>query len=112
MKLMTSAEKLYYGSLIANFLAYRITAEEEKILHEWVCADDENMDLFESLIDDMNQEWAKKWFYVAGVSTRSIKWKKRDGWYKPETKAIADFYIVMAVVFAFLLLVYFVLEFT
>ena len=110
MKEMTSAEKLYYGSLIAKFMANRASAEEEKVLHDWMCEDDENMKLFENLIDDFNQGWAKKWFYVAGVSTKGVKWKKKDGWYKPETKNIADLYIVMLVVFAFLLLVYLVLK--
>ena len=111
MKHLSLHEQLKYGSLIVKFMTYHINVQEEIELHEWVVKDQRNMSLFENLIDDNNQEWAKKWFYNAGVSTRGIKWKKKDGWYKPETKNICDFYILMAGVFVFLLIVYLVLEY-
>lgn len=102
-------ERFIYGTLIARLLADRITEEEEMQLDEWVSASDENMKLFEDLINEYKSEWAKQWFAEAGVSTRGIKWKKVDGWYRPETNT-RHFYILAVLVFLALVAVYLVLE--
>ena len=98
-----------YGSLIAKMMREKITDNEAQELDEWVLSNDDNMMLFESLINEYKQEWAKEWFIQAGVSIRGIKWERVEGWYKRD-KNLWDFYIVMAGVFLFLVLVYLVLE--
>lgn len=89
-----------------------LLAEKPGELDEWVCANEENMKLFEDLTNDFKSKWAKQWFAEAGVNTRFIKWKNMDGWYKPETKSLVDFYILMAVVFAVMAGVYLILKIT
>ena len=103
-------EKYIYGTLIAKLMRDKITEQEARQLDEWILRSDENRKLFENLINDYKAAWAKKWFRDAGVSYRGIKWINVDSWYKPEHKNVWDFYIVMAVMFAFLALVYFVLS--
>jgi hypothetical protein len=103
-------ENYKYGTLIANLMREKITDQESLELDNWVGERQENMKLFEALINEYKQEWAKDWFRKSGVSTKGIKWTKNvEGWYKRD-KNVWDFYIVMAVVFLFLGLVYFVLE--
>lgn len=99
-----------YGTLIAKLMRDKITDSEAQELDEWILKSESNMKLFETLINDYKADWAKGWFRAAGVSYRGIKWKKVTGWYKPEHKNVWDFYVVMAVVFLFLVIVYFVLE--
>ena len=111
MKQMSLAEKNAFGTLVVKFMTGKINAAEDQQLHEWLCDSEDHLFLFENLIDDINQKWAQKWFYEADVSTKGVKWKKIYGWYRPETKSLADFYIVMAVVCAFLILIYIVLEY-
>jgi hypothetical protein len=103
-------EEHIYGRLIAKLMSDKITQEESAQLEKWICENDQNMRLFEDLINDWKWKWAKQWFKNHGIDTRSIKWKDPDGWYKPDKKNLRDFYIVMAVMFLFLVLVYFVLE--
>lgn len=103
-------EKYKYASLIAKLMREKITDEESAELDEWICRKEENMKLFECLINDYKVKWAKQWFAEAGVSTKGIKWRKTQGWYKSEQKALRDFYLVMAGVLLFLIAVYFVLE--
>lgn len=99
-----------YGTLIAKLMRDKISKEEAQELDVWLLKSDANMKLFEALINDYKADWAKGWFRAAGVSYRGVKWKKVTGWYKPEHKNVWDFYVVMAVVFAFLIIVYLVLE--
>jgi hypothetical protein len=103
-------EHQVYGELIARLMSDKITEKESAQLEQWICENDSNMKLFEDLINDWKWKWAKQWFTDRGIDTSAIKWKNPDGWYKPDKKAMRDFYIVMAVVFVFLVLVYFVLE--
>lgn len=103
-------EKYKYGTLIAKLMREKISEEEARELDEWVLKSDANMRLFENLINDFKADWAKKWFKEAGVNYRGIKWKKVNGWYKPEHKNVWDFYIVIAVVVLALVGVYFLLE--
>lgn len=98
-----------YGTLIAKLMRDKITDAEARQLDEWVLAQEVNMRLFENLLNDYKQEWARKWFRDAGVSTRGLKWERVEGWYKRD-RNLWDFYLVMVVVFLFLVLVYFVLE--
>src|SRR5688572_14222278 len=107
---MQSAEAYKYGTLIAKLMRDKITEAEAQELDEWILAREENMKLFELLINEYKTKWAKEWFKKAGVRTRGIKWKNMEGWYKPEDKNVWDFYILMAVVFLFLVLVYFATE--
>jgi len=103
-------EKYKYGTLIAKLMRDRITDEEAKELDDWVCRKEENMKLFEDLINDYKARWAREWFAAAGVSTKGIKWKKTEGWYRSERKALIDFYILMAAMFLVLVGIYFLLE--
>ena len=107
---MTLSEKNFYGTLVVKFMTQKISAAEETQLHDWVSKDEDCLVLFENLIDDNNQRWAQQWFYEADVKTTGVKWKKKSGWYKPETKSLRDFYLVMLAVFAFLFIVYLVLK--
>ena len=108
---MQSAEANKYGTLIAKLLRDKITDAEAQELDEWILSREENMQLFEMLINEYKTKWAKEWFKKAGISTRGIKWKNMEGWYKPEDKNLWDFYILMAFMFLFLVFVYFVLEY-
>lgn len=99
-----------YGTLIAKMMRDKITDEEAQQLDEWTSRSDENMELFECLINEYKQEWAKGWFKRFGISTRGIKWEQVEGWYKRD-RNLWDFFIVMAVMFLFLLLVYFSLKY-
>jgi hypothetical protein len=98
-----------YGSLIAKLMREKITDKEAQELDEWALASDRNMNLFESLINEYKQEWAKEWFRKAGVNTRGIKWERVEGWYQRD-RNLWDFYIVMVVMFMVLAGVYFLLE--
>ena len=100
-----------YGTLIAKLMTETISDEEAVQLDEWVSADEQNMRLFEDLTNDYKKKWAKKWFADAGVSTRNIKWKKTEGWYKDDTKRIVDFYIIAAVMLVGLAAVYVILKY-
>ena len=103
-------ENYKYGTLIAKLMREKITDQESLELDDWVYRRQENMKLFEALINEYKQDWAKEWFRKSGVSIRGIKWKKNvEGWYKRD-KNVWDFYIVMFVAFLFLALVYFILE--
>ena len=99
-----------YGSLIAKLLADRIEQEEAEVLDVWLFEQPENMQLFDNLINPWKTRWAQQWFKDNRISTRGIKWKHLEGWLKPDRKNLIDFYIVMAVMFLFLVLVYYVLK--
>ena len=107
---MRTDEQYKYGTLIAKLMRDDISREESRELDDWVMANEENMKLFEDLINEYKGRWAKAWFKEMGINTRGIKWKDTEGWYK-EDKNMWDFFIVMAVMFLFLALVYFVLEY-
>lgn len=107
---MTKHEANKYGTLIVKLMRDKLTEEEAVELDEWLVKEEENMYLFECLINEYKQEWARRWFRSAGVSTRGIRWKDVTGWYKPEDKNVWDFYIVMIAVFLYLLLVYYLLD--
>ena len=104
-----SEEYHKYGMLIAKLMRDKITDAEAQQLDDWVLARDENMRLFENLLNDYKQEWARKWFKDAGVSTRGLKWERVEGWYKRD-KNVWDFYIVIAVVVLVLIGVYFLIR--
>lgn len=106
---MLTDEQYKYGTLIANLLRDKISRDESRELDDWVMAKEENMRLFEDLINEYKGRWAKAWFKEMGISTRGIKWKDTEGWYK-EDKNMWDFFIVMAVVFLYLAMVYYVLK--
>lgn len=89
----------------------RISEEDEMALHDWICADDNNMKLFEDLTNDYKARWAKQWFKEAGVKTRFIKWKNMEGWYRPDPDPRKAFYAAVAVTVAFMILVYIVLTY-
>lgn len=99
-------EQHTYGRLIAKLMSDKITENESAQLETWICASDKNMKLFEDLINEWKWKWAKQWFSDHGIDTRKIKWKNPDGWYRPDKKSMKDFYIVMAVMFLVLVLVY------
>ena len=99
-----------YGTLIVKLMRDKITKAEAQELDEWILRSDSNMKLFEMLINDYKADWARGWFKAAGVNYRGVKWKNVTGWYKPEHKNVWDFYIVIAAVFAFLIIVYLVLD--
>ncbi|MEO8583652.1 MAG: hypothetical protein ABI415_07635 [Flavitalea sp.] len=102
--------KYEYGSLIARFLADKITPQEEVLLDEWLKESNENLQMFEHLINPWKAMWAKQWFKDAGIKTRGIKWKNMDGWYKPETPAEQVYYILAGVVFLVMVGVYLLIK--
>ncbi len=100
-----------YGTLIVKLMREKISKEEAQDLDAWILQSDSNMKLFEMLMNDYKADWAKSWFKAAGVNYKGVKWKNVTGWYKPEHKNVWDFYIVIAAVVAFLMIVYLVLMF-
>ena len=102
--------KYEYGTLIAKFMAYKTTTEQDALLEDWILEDENNMKLFEDLINEHKAMWAKQWFKEAGIRTRGIKWKDMDGWYKPETPPERVYYILAVVVFMVMVGVYFLLK--
>ena len=107
---MTENQK--YGTLIAKLMRDNLSHDEEKELDDWVTSDKQNMQLFLKLINGFNARWARRWFREAGVSTRDIKWKNTEGWYKPEQKGLRNFYILAALVFVVMLGVFLLLKYS
>lgn len=103
-------DKHKYGTLIARLMAERSTPEEEKELERWMLESEENMKLFEALINEDKTRWAKKWFAEAGVNTRHIRWKDQGGWYRTDTDTTAGFYVVIALILVGMSFVYWVLN--
>ena len=105
-----TGELYRYGTLIARLMADRISEQEAQQLDEWIFDQPQNMKLFENLTNPWKWRWTRRWFREQSINTSGIKWKNLDGWHKPDKKSLRDFYIVMAVCFLFLVMVYFVLE--
>jgi ferric-dicitrate binding protein FerR (iron transport regulator) len=53
--------------LIAGFLKHTLTEEEKEELDAWILASEDNMILFEKMIDDRNIEQAADWFKKMNV---------------------------------------------
>ena len=104
-------ERYKYGTLIAKFIAYKCSPEEEKELDDWVNESPDNLKLFEDLTNEFKSTWAKQWFAKAGIKTGFIRWKKMEGWYEPERNSLKEFYILAAIGFLGLIVVYLILRY-
>jgi transmembrane sensor len=63
----SDAEAHRVARLIAGFIRGTLSNKERDELDEWICASDENMQLFEKLTDEKNVESAMRW--MQGVDT-------------------------------------------
>lgn len=108
---MTLKDKFEFGTLVVKFMTGKISVSEEQMLDELLCENHDKLVLFENLIDENNQQWAREWFYRADVITQGIKWKTGKTWYRPETKSERDYFIILLAVLVYLAFVWFVLEY-
>ena len=98
--------------LIAKFLQGKIKNKEEVELDRWIVEGKDRLELFNMLTSTSNIESSAKWFAENGVNPGFLKEKPFE-YYKPtyDPREMRRFYILMALGFLGLLVVYLMLRF-
>lgn len=74
--------------LVAGYVRGTISKKEHDELDEWICASDENLELFEKLTDDKNIEEATSWMQKIETE-KALEEKKRSiSFNKPKSNTI------------------------
>lgn len=84
----SDAEAHRVARLIAGFIKGTLSNNERDELDEWICASEENMQLFEKLTDEKNIESAMKWMESIETEKALEKIKERVEFKKPKAKTI------------------------
>lgn len=94
-----------YLHLIVKFLSKKSTPAEEKELEEWMNKSSENLQLFEDLINEHKWRWARQYLISAGMDVGSVRWVKRDGWYRQDRDTLSNFYVLSAIGIVLMILI-------
>jgi transmembrane sensor len=71
--------------LVAGYIRGTISKKEHDELDEWICENDENMELFEKLTDEKNIEEATRWMQSVQTEEALREKKKTINFKKPKT---------------------------
>lgn len=82
------AEAHRVARLVAGFIKGTLSKKERDELDEWICASDENMELFERLTDEKNIQEATKWMEGLDTEKALAERKKNIEFNKPKMRKV------------------------